>query len=309
MTLNNSIFIPAAIAAMAITSFAQQPLFSPVPILAKDSSIPAGLKGGGVFLSPATGELVVAYPDAQGQQRVIRFGKHNQVAPVLRASVAQSADGTYSYGYVLQNGPAAQKHLSAISIQIANDPKAAAAHPTWAGNVSAAGESRPGAIHPETQFTWTAPANGELEPLGSTSGFQITSRFRPGVAVAFAQNRATSEYSAAAAKNLPDSIQAQMAVALSPSWDSAQTVTIAPRFDSNVPKDLIASDFHRWISHLSTVGTLSADSPFVKSALASLTSYVQSPGAQTLIPDLSFLATAAPGLETEIATAMRLSLR
>src|SRR5260370_42456831 len=109
MTLKTSILTLFVIGALATAAFAQQPLLSPVPVLAKNGVIP---HDGGVFLSPATAELVVAYLDGQGQQHVVRFGRHDQVALVMRASVAQAADGTFNYGYVLQNGPAAREHLN-----------------------------------------------------------------------------------------------------------------------------------------------------------------------------------------------------
>src|SRR5260370_35771821 len=115
MTLKTSILTLFVIGALATAAFAQQPLLSPVPVLAKDGVIP---HDGGVFLSPATAELVVAYLNGQGQQQVVRFGKHDQVALLMRSSVAEAADGTYTYAYGLQNGPPARQHLHTIWIQV-----------------------------------------------------------------------------------------------------------------------------------------------------------------------------------------------
>lgn len=109
-------------------------------------------------------------------------------------------------------------------------------------------------------------------------------------------------------QTMPETVRSKLALAMSPEWDAAQAIVIAPTYGPSVPKDLIAGDFLRWLTQLATVGSLRSDSPFVSSAISSLSSYLQSPGAGTLSPKLDFLTRAAKGLETEIATAMKFSL-
>jgi len=84
--------------------------------------------------------------------------------------------------------------------------------------------------------------------------------------------------------------------------------TIGPKYSTSDPKSLIASDFYRNLKLLEIVGTLKANSPFFVAAIASLESYLKSPGSNKLSPPLDYLNKASTGLESEIAAAMRLSL-
>jgi len=138
-------------------------------------------------------------------------------------------------------------------------------------------------------------------------GFRVVSSYKPGLTLAYAQAAVESEYTEAAARTLPPAVAEQLSRIMSPDWDTAQVMTVGPKFTTGDPKELIAMDFHRGLSQLAVTGALKADSPFVSSAISALISHMQSPGSAG--PPLDFLEKAAPGLETEVAVAMKLSLQ
>ncbi|WP_155121324.1 hypothetical protein [Bryobacter aggregatus] len=115
------------------------------------------------------------------------------------------------------------------------------------------------------------------------------------------------EYNKDIAKRLPIDVQRQMAVVMSPTWNSSQVMTIGPKFRVDDPKSLIAFDFHKQLSLLAAVGPGNGRSSFIVGALAALTSYMSAPEPSSL--QLSFLDSAASGFESEIANAIRLSLQ
>lgn len=106
---------------------------------------------------------------------------------------------------------------------------------------------------------------------------------------------------------LPEMVRKQLALVMNPDWNTAQAMTIGPKFALADPKSIIAMDFHAALSKLAVMGPLRPDSTFVSGAIKALSFYMASPDSMSL--DLTFLDKAAPGPESEIAAAMRISLQ
>lgn len=313
MTLVKTVIF-VAVAILVAPAFAQQgatAVLSPVPIYPPDGNIPETLKDRFVFLNPATNEIVISYPDqrALGQRVTQRFSRHNQVDPVVTATVTAQADGLYQYSYVVQNGPQARKTMQSWALVVGGtDSVLSTRQASWAMSTAKSPFGRPGAIRPDSQITWSAPTTKGLLAQGqSLPGFRVTSRYKPGITIAYAQAASATEITAAVASQYPKAVSEQLALISDPKWDSTQTLTIGPKFDPNDPKELIALDFHHALNQLAVTGVLKADSPFVTEALSSLVSYMQSPAGSS--PSMDFASKASAGLESDIASAMRMSLR
>lgn len=282
----------------------------PAPPYPANGQIPEDLKNQFVFIDYATREVVVAYPDqaAIGGRRVLRFERADQVEPVLRSTVSTGPAGVYVYKYTLQNGPSATRPLKSLSITVPKDSKIVAQHPVWSTGQGGPDIGRAGALRPETLLTWTGAAPAVQLAKGQVIGdFQVVTGLRPGLVIAFAEAAVGNGMAAEKAAALPETVQAQLSQVLQPQWNMAQTITIGPRFAPSDPKSLVAFDFHGVLKKLSILGALKSDSPFVTGALAALVSYMSAPESSSLAMD--FLEKAAPGLESEIAAAMRISFQ
>jgi hypothetical protein len=282
----------------------------PAPPYPANGQIPEDLKNQFVFIDYATHEVVVSYPDvtAVGGRRVVRFDRADQVEPVLTSAVSAGPAGVYTYKYTLQNGPSATRPLKSLSITVPKDSKIVAQHPVWSGGQGGADIGQPGALRPETLLTWTGATTAvQLAKGQAVGGFQAVTALKPGLVIAFAEAAVGNGMAADKAAALPEAVQAQLSQVLQPQWNMAQTITIGPKFAPSDPKSLVAFDFHAALKKLSILGGLNADSPFVTGALAALVSYMSAPEGAPLA--IEFLEKAAPGLESEIAAAMRISFQ
>jgi hypothetical protein len=297
----------------ALPVLAQQgaAVFSPVPPLNRDGTVP-DMKDNFVFVDPPTGDIVLAYPDPQapGQNKKLRFGRHNQVDPVVTSTVTALPGGGYKYAYTVQNGPKGKKKLQSWSISSGTgDNSLAAKHPLWTASSAPSAVGRPGTIRPEVMVTFNADSKTKLAQGVASGGFEIVSAYRPGVTVGYAQGEVDAEIPDSLVASLPQKAKDQLLPLLAPQWDSVQVLTIGPKYARDDPKTIVAMDFYRTLQQLSITGGLKADSAFVTGGLAVLESYLRSPGSASLTPRLDFLGKASAGLESEIAAAMRISLQ
>ena len=127
------------------------------------------------------------------------------------------------------------------------------------------------------------------------------------IVIAFSESAVDRELTEQIKLTLPDTVRRQLALVINPDWDTAQTMTIGPKFAPTDPKPTVAMDFHDALNKLAVVGPLRPDSVFVSSALKALSTFMAAPESMSL--DLSYLEKAAPGLESEVAAAMRISLQ
>jgi len=86
-------------------------------------------------------------------------------------------------------------------------------------------------------------------------------------------------------------------------------MVIGPWFPSDSTSEAIAANFEFAVKRLSNGGYLNANSEFVRGALTVFSSYLESRAETSLNSEqMDFLSKAAPGLEADIAQAMRLTL-
>jgi hypothetical protein len=95
---------------------------------------------------------------------------------------------------------------------------------------------------------------------------------------------------------------------LQPQWDGRVQMTVGPKFQAGTPQLTIAADFYNGIQHLAKRRLLNATSPFVVSALQMLDAFIQSSGESSFNAAAVNTSAAQPGIEEEVATALKLSM-
>jgi len=194
-----------------------------------------------------------------------------------------------------------------------NDPAFAvsASHPGW----HAVRSNRP----MKTMFAFGTPDLTELEWAGATEvvlepgsmgqAFSITSAYAPGFTQISVKGLAEGVPSPETLARLPKPVADQLAQVLMPAWDSQVRMVIGPWFPPETTTEIVAGNFRYGLTRLSNGGPIKSSSEFVSGAMATLDSYLESHTETSLDPDrMAFLSKAAPGLETDIANAMRLAL-
>ncbi len=307
----------------ALDSFAQAPRvtapginLSPVPLWPADGDLSGLPSDQYVFFDPRSAEWVVSYPqiltDPQSERVTLRFGSHAEVAPSIVAHGTRQSDGSYSYSYVVENAETAHTPIQKWTLVApAEDTKFAAKHPTWKSHPNVGTEARDimPSPTPLVAVEWSATDTTRVAAHTAIGAFSVTSTYSPGFTTASFRGSVKNEYTEEVAATLPKPVADQLAKVLTPAWDSQLRLTLGPRFAPDTTKTVIAANFHYGISALARRGALHADSAFVSGALEALGSFLTSNGASSLDPEsLSFLSQAAPGVETEIANALRWSL-
>ncbi len=143
------------------------PVFSRVPPINRDGTIPEAFKDRHVFVNPSTHEIVVSYPNPQnpGERKTIRFGMRNQLDPILTARVTAQPGGLYQYDYALGNGSKARMRLRTWTLAVGSaDAQLSATHPLWSISSAASLVSQPLNIRPDTGLTWSGAAAVRLVP-------------------------------------------------------------------------------------------------------------------------------------------------
>lgn len=314
MNLRNICTVVACTLVLSLSAASQERVaaveFSPVPPYPSEGLFPNELKDQFVFIDFARNDVVVSYPNDNlpGRRIEHRFGRHTQVEPVVTSSLAAQQDGSFLYKYSVQNAAQAKRPMKTLAISNGEaGATTTARHPVWVATVTPSDIATPGSLRPEALITWTGRPGTHLARGQSATGFEIASKLRPGLVIGFAQASVDAEVTDAIARSLPAAAREQLALVMNPHWDTAQFMTVGPKFAPSDPKSLIAMDFHKSLSKLSIVGPLKADSSFVRGALAALVSYMSESDTNSI--QLGFLDTAAPGLESEVASAMRISLK
>jgi len=274
-----------------------------------------------VFFDPPNREWVVYFPEDLSRPLFsrkieLRFGSRAEVKPELASHVERLADGTYSYTYTVQNLVQARTPIEEwVLIVPRRDETLSSAHPGWGPGVKGTRIvplMNPGAVGPNrmVELVWAAPNSNSLIGRGNASGlFSVRSAFAPGFTLSSASGRANRAYDAQIAASLPKPVADQLATVMAPAWNARQQVVIGPWFASDAPLSYIAANFGYGIQRLSHSRVLDHNSAFVKGAMETFEAFQQSQAESFLDPDrMDFLSNAAPGLESEIANAIRLTL-
>lgn len=276
-----------------------------------------------IFLDSQKAEWVAYYPEDMGNpefsRRVeLRFGNPAEVRPVILSHVERLADGTYSYTYVLQNGPRARLPIESWRIAVAaDDERFQASHPGWDVAHIRSGTTLgfPGPFGLKW-YEWTARGpQGLIPPRNGVLGqFTIRSASAPGFTEFWATGKVNREYSADILATLPQPVAGQLAELMENLARGRGDVTLAPWIPAGTPLSTVVRNFQYGLSvvtgHGRGHGLIDPSSPFVRETRAALDGYFESGESATFFnPNtMGFLSLAAPGLETEIANALRLSL-
>jgi hypothetical protein len=302
------------------------PVFSGVPFWPPDGQPPADLADTHfVYLDYGRQEYVISYPDISGTSKIAtgrrveyRVKSQGAVAPDLSVAISKSESGPIVYSYTVRNGLAAKGSIGKFAvIAAADDDSIALSHPDWSpelapvtrGAIPARDADRNG---PELRIRagagrivgWTAGSNRGIGRSGSGSGFQIRSKFLPGITGAFASTAVAYQLP----NSLPEEVVNQLSSVLSPEYDWKSSVTIGPKFnpDNGPSRDpvWIADDYRLAIEKLRIEGKLGQDSAFIDE-LISLLDAVSAGGAR--IP-LRYRNLPVSELGKEIAAAARIAL-
>ncbi len=257
---------------------------------------------------------MVSYPNKDGGGRVeFRIEAQFAVAPEARVTVKKDANGLLVYSYVVQNGPAAKRPIREFALTASvEDAGIALRHQTWKSTLAPLPHGPDSPVGGPRLFiragagrivSWKADAaaNG-IKPFESTGGFQITSRFLPGITAAFG----SSDVPAKTPDGLPPEVAAQLEPVLAPEHNWKTFLTIGPKFNpaDGPSKDpvWVASDFLPAIENLRLQGAVG--SPFMEE-LVSLIEAVRSGGQR--VPFRYSQSPKTP-LEAEIGEAAKISL-
>ena len=292
-----------------------QSVISAIPAWPADGNVPDNLQNNYVFLGPRLGEIVVSYPATLDDpnktgRTTFTFALRNQVSPTFTVQLTHRADGLFGYDYTLHNGESARQFIQSwFMVGPAHDPNFVSAGAGWsamkASNTKAHQIALPNVSQTGATVMFHAPAGQTISPGDTRAGFHVTSSYAPGFTTAYVMGdvgliRFPGE--------VPTVVGDQIGVLQQPQWDSKVAVVLGPRFPAESSPQAIAADFHIGISQLIAGGVLRSDSAFVKGALDLLAVSLQAGGLPNPAQVVR-LPTPAPGLEGEIAAAMRINGR
>jgi hypothetical protein len=292
-----------------------QGVISAIPAWPADGNIPDNLQDNYIFLGPRLGEIVVSYPNTLDDpnktgRTTFTFALRNQVRPTFTVQLTQKADGLFGYDYTLHNGESARQSIQSwFMVGPPHDPNFVSVGAGWSARKASAVRAQQIALPTVSQAGATvmfhAPVGQTIPPGNTRAGFHVTSSYSPGFTTAYVMGdvgliRFPGE--------VPTVVGDQIGVLQEPQWDSKVAVVLGPRFPAESSPQRIAADFHVGISQLIAGEMLRPDSAFVKAALDLLASALQAGGVPSVAQVLR-LPSPAPGLESEIAAAMRINGR
>jgi hypothetical protein len=267
-----------------------------------------------VFFSPETDQWIVSYPEdfknpKTSKRITLRFDSHKQVDPQPSVSISRPPEGGYSYTYTLENSGRARAPVHEWSLLVPDpDRTFEAPHKTWKSSRREEADARDffSAASRLTMVTWSGSEG--IGP-GARSAFTVHSDHSPGFTTATFRGAGKSEYNDQTAAALPSVVAEQAAQLIQPAWDNQIRRVLGPRFPPGTSQFVVADNFQLAIDVLVKDGRLEAKSEFVKQTLPALRDYLSSGGATPFSANgLGFLSAARPGLESDIAAALKLSL-
>lgn len=324
LTLLLLCFLPRVSAQPSNPPTSLRPVFSTIPFWPLDGILPADLADKYfVYLDYGAQEYVVSYPAvagaAQSDGKRIQFRVEAQfaVAPTISVNMSRAPTGLLSYNYTVTNSPSAKRPIRGFGIiAAADDGSITLTHTDWEASLATIPQpSIPGMRDPQGPslrvragagrlVSWRASSATAIPLSGASSGFQITSRFLPGITSGLASSGITPTLPT----QLPAEVEAQLNSVLSPENNWAKVVTIGPKFDSDDGPSRdpvwIASDYRLAIEKLLYGGQLATDSPFI-AELNSLLDAVNNGGQR--VP-FRYRNSPTGDLERQIGTAARLAL-
>jgi hypothetical protein len=277
--------------------------------------IPATLHDKYVFVDRRAGQMVLAYPENLGEPgseqnpgplHVERFDLNNQVDATFAVAIQPRAD-SFIYSYRVANSHNAKQAIRSFNIPAprfgSDDAMSAPAHWNKAASPSQISAIQRSIGLPSGVFLdwYSLDWNRSLIAPGTAlGGFRVISTLRPGFVVAYVQG---GGFSPNLREDMPAVVLEQSAPVLRREFNSQQVLMIGPKFTSDTPAAHIASDFQIGIRKLVERKALKGSSPAIREALTVLQGF-----SEDRQPRVALSAQPQPGLETDVITAMKLSL-
>jgi hypothetical protein len=306
------IFISFGLATLSFQLIAQTKSvgLSPVPIWPKNEDV-SSFPGHYVFLDLRSAAYVVSYVSPETNQKVtVRFGAHSLVDPSVTVHITAASKNALHYEYQVANGPHAPQSIQKVTLLVpAEDSGARAQHPSWTAARSSS------VVHtmvaPGSGFTpveWSAKAGQAIAPGSTIAALSVDSEYLPGFIDILTKGASQfAEYDATSVAALPKEAADQLQAVLSQGWDAKRELTIGPVFQGTASPQLIAANLYHGTRALVRNRQLDPHSPFVEAELSALFSFLNSGETASFGPaQLGFTSKASDGLESEIATALRL---
>jgi len=145
--------------------------------------------------------------------------------------------------------------------------------------------------------------NATIAPGTRLGNFRLRAPLKPGFTFAFVRAGDTGS----PPEGLPEVVRAQLALALSRTFNSQSVVTIGPKFSPDVARSVIAEDFYLGIQRL--IGTRQLENSLaIQEAIEALVKYRERPSVFDNSP-LVLTVRPAGGLESTILNALQLSMQ
>jgi hypothetical protein len=226
-----------------------------------------------------------------------RFGLQSRVEPQILASVARLQDRDFQYRYTVRNGPSAATGIWKWSVIGPVNTGAVLTHPTWRG-VDAMTKGASQFLLPDAPtggfLSWVRGDWPPIQPGEESRGFQIESRFRPGLTTAYVWGdggllRLPAEFT----KEVEDQVipLERSHVMLKPA------LTIGPRFAPELTPEAVREAYRADLDSLVREHLVDASSPYINELRQSLSK-----------PHFALKNKPGTEFEREIDEALRLSL-
>jgi hypothetical protein len=223
----------------------------------------------------SSGQIVIFLPDRNEptKETIIRFWLQDRVEPTITANLKVGQENAYVYGYSVANGITSKASIWKWSLVAPPSRENLVSHSIWqavnAYQATGAPQALLNADGPGCYLGWMdAMAKRPIEPGRDLSGFEIFSKFRPGLTTAYLAGR---EDPITVPEDIPGSVEAQIAFLQRPYIMEKAKVTVGPRFPPDKSAAEVATSFLADIRDLATHQLLDLGSPFVLRLQAELT--------------------------------------
>jgi hypothetical protein len=216
-------------------------------------------------------EYVISYPDERnGRRTEFRIEAEFAVAPSVEV-VIRKGNGLITYSYQVHNGAEAKRPLREFAlIAPVEDESIALKHPTWTVALAPVPQRPPGPVDgPRLSIragagrivSWNGVQARGIERGQKGDGFEINSRFLPGITTAFGSSAVGRKMP----NGIPAEVRAQLEPVLEPGNNWRPLTTVGPKFnpDEGPATDpvWIASDYQLELERLRIQGEIG--SPFI----------------------------------------------
>src|SRR5258708_3379158 len=246
----------------------RSPQYERLPPWPKDGIIPASLQQNYVFRDEKTAEIVLSFPESNGEpdgpRTVYRYRPQNQVEPHVSVTISRDNEGRYRYAYTVENAPTARQGIDIWSVvSPGSNCDIIVDHPSWAKLRAARSHARQAALPGLSEgeyIDWVSDKAGVIAPGTSVTGYTLVSSYGPGFTTAFFQGGKPL----GTRGDLPIAVVRELAPLMKIDVNSRATVTIGPRFPKGTSRAIIAAEYRTGIKTLVKEGVLEQKSGFVQ---------------------------------------------